>query len=244
MGALLTLDHGYNAVSLAAPPAAAYGSANGGQAIVGPIEALADSVGVHVVREPKRRSSLAGLWIAQQVSRSFSQYSDTSGNPDATSNTYYEFDDYPHAILGLASPSAVFGRAGYWHALDEQVQLQTPGERVDVNNLVLRLSEYATSTSSGSTMRVDGVLADVATTMQHLAYIVREPVVEVDEDGLTDLLWETEEKSFALTFNGDGRVIGSLSPRQHDYEAWTMAVDDTGGIVEKISAAQVSYLLA
>jgi hypothetical protein len=70
-----------------------------------------------------------------------------------------------------------------------------------------------------------------------------DPIVEVDEDSSTALLWEREDHTFALTFNGNERVIGTLSPRQADYHPWTLPVESAEEIINRVSAAQVNYLL-
>lgn len=70
---------------------------------------------------------------------------------------------------------------------------------------------------SGSFAPNDYVKNDLRILAQSIGLEVREPEVEVDNDGSVALRWEDGQRILALTLNGNGRVIGTMYPRTEKF---------------------------
>lgn len=58
-------------------------------------------------------------------------------------------------------------------------------------------------------------------------YSKAEPKIEVADDGGVALLWGNNNHSFALTFLGNAKVVGTLSPHTPGVGPWTIPLDDS-----------------
>ncbi|MBB3972508.1 hypothetical protein [Hansschlegelia beijingensis] len=61
-----------------------------------------------------------------------------------------------------------------------------------------------------------------------------EPEVEVDQDGTVVLEWRRGQRAFCLTFLGNGRLVGTISPWTEDYAPWQVPVSDELAIISKL----------
>lgn len=95
----------------------------------------------------------------------------------------------------------------------------------------------------GTVAPSERVKGDVAYLVTECAFIQQEPEIEVADDGSVALLWDGDGNSFALTFYGDGKVIGTLSPRQN-YAAWSAQVEDLQTILNRVADGRITALTA
>jgi hypothetical protein len=70
------------------------------------------------------------------------------------------------------------------------------------------------------------------------------PIAEVDEDGSVALVWSRDGKSFALTFTGNGQVIGTLFPQASGYPPWSLGIEAHREIAERLSTEEIAALLS
>ncbi|WP_338425151.1 hypothetical protein [Sphingopyxis kveilinensis] len=70
----------------------------------------------------------------------------------------------------------------------------------------------------------------------------RQPEVEVDNDGSIALRWEDDERTLALTLNGNGRLIGTMYPRTENFPL-EFGVGDSSKIAELFSISEVRSTL-
>lgn len=96
----------------------------------------------------------------------------------------------------------------------------------------------------GSIRPSPSVISDVELAFAALDEICAPPEVEVGEDGNVALLWETEDQTFALTFPGNGKVIGTLSPQTLGYHPWALSVEEGEALTEKLSVPPVAPLIS
>lgn len=90
---------------------------------------------------------------------------------------------------------------------------------------------------------LNGVMDDISAVATALQGVTRVPEAEVDEDGSVALVWDEGDRSFALTFCGNGQVVGTLSPWSPDYAPWSLDVRDEARIAKKLEDEQVTQLL-
>lgn len=86
------------------------------------------------------------------------------------------------------------------------------------------------------------VKSDLCTLALYVDLDVREPDVEVDEDGSVSLRWENSEYSFALTLNGNERVIGTIFPRLDAFPI-DFALEDQFQIISFLNRQEVRSVL-
>lgn len=80
----------------------------------------------------------------------------------------------------------------------------------------------------------ESILRDVKAAMLAVDAIGAAPAIEVDDDGTVVFEWMSGHRSFCLTFNGNGDVIGTLSPWTPDYPAWRVVADDEISLADKL----------
>lgn len=79
------------------------------------------------------------------------------------------------------------------------------------------------------------VIAEVAAALSQ-ALILQQPELEVDIDGSVALVWELAEgETFALTFVGNGSVVGTTSPQSVSHPACAVPVGDSGEIAARLA---------
>lgn len=236
---MLTLDSVYMSPNVAVAPAAAASSVDAPGWDRCRKKAWAEWLRPEVSADIKPETP-PHRWVALQYGNALWEQFDPYGNNGDTIGGYYASDALPSPILEIGNPP-VFGRnVGYWHSLDRQRSSTSTSNNMTA--LISRIDEYLSHDTINAD-RAQTVIGDISTALGHLKMICGDPVVEVDEDSSTVLLWEQGENTFALTFNGNGQVIGTLSPRQVDYQPWALPVDSATEIIDRISAAQVNHLL-
>jgi hypothetical protein len=65
----------------------------------------------------------------------------------------------------------------------------------------------------GSFAPSESVRSDIEAVLALAPTPPKPPLLEVDDDGTVALLWDRLHTTFALTFLGDGTVVGTVSPR-------------------------------
>ncbi len=70
------------------------------------------------------------------------------------------------------------------------------------------------------------VIDDISNSMLGLASLHAEPELEVDTDGSVALVWQDSARTVALTFMGNGRVVGTVSPQSADRHPWSVGTAD------------------
>lgn len=86
----------------------------------------------------------------------------------------------------------------------------------------------------------ESVLADIASALGRISWQLTEPEAEVDCDGSVALLWCHGEQTFALTFKGGGKVIGTMSPQARGYEPWALGVNEARELLAKLKTEEVA----
>lgn len=158
---------------------------------------------------------------------------------------YFLFDDGPTPLAGEYAITAQHGPLGYWRtslAGDDQLYAVSGLKVMDLVTSLAGMSDGWIGPDSVAPS--PAVCADVYAALTSMWQVSREPEVEVDDDGSVALLWEESGRSFALTFMGNGKVVGTLSPRTADYAPWTVAVTEHEALYEKVTRPQVAPLLA
>lgn len=88
----------------------------------------------------------------------------------------------------------------------------------------------------------DYVKSDLRILAQSIASAVREPEVEVDDDGSIALRWEDHDIILALTLNGNGRVIGTMYPCAEKFPC-ELSVTDQDNIGALLSISEVRSVI-
>lgn len=87
----------------------------------------------------------------------------------------------------------------------------------------------------GSVAPSQGVIDDVALACVAIYQAANlEPEVEVDEDGTVVLEWRRGQRAFCLTFLGNRRLVGTISPWTEGYGPWQAQVSDELLILSKL----------
>lgn len=79
------------------------------------------------------------------------------------------------------------------------------------------------------------VIQDVSRLLQAFDSVRLWPEIEVDDDGTVVLEWRNGERAFALSFTGNGFVVGTVSPGSAAYPAWRIKSDEKASITDKLS---------
>lgn len=83
------------------------------------------------------------------------------------------------------------------------------------------------------------VLAELSKVAIALQGVRVEPDIEVDPDGSVSLIWDRLDESFSLTFTGNGRVVGTMSPYRPGYGPWSAEVSDEVTLSDRLEDAMV-----
>lgn len=95
----------------------------------------------------------------------------------------------------------------------------------------------------GSLAPSEYVKSDLQVLAQAFNAGVREPEVEVDDDGSIALRWEDDQRVVAFTINGNGRVIGTMVPRTGQFPC-ELPIRDANKISELLSIDEVKSSIA
>lgn len=189
---------------------------------------------------------LGAMWRLHGTGSATSlQRNSSSSNSPETVNEYFFFDDEPSPLFGVATPASRCGPVGYWHALtSDSGSYSVITHGLDVTSLISSISDLDDGWNGpGSIAPNVSVRSDIAAVLNALWNVTREPEIEVGDDGDVALLWDDQVSSFALTFFGNGKVVGTMTPFDEDYVPWTAAVSDADILRGKVSYNPVSQLL-
>lgn len=89
----------------------------------------------------------------------------------------------------------------------------------------------------------DQVISNIERAAIALSAIRQTPECYVDEDGSVTFHWNSDRRTFSLTFNGNDALIGTLSPYDGNYEPWRLSVFDEASIAEKIDDNDLMSIL-
>jgi len=177
---------------------------------------------------------------AAAISRPHESWTDTAATIE-----YWASDDLPGLIHGLSAPYVRVARSGYWtKALGSQAFTPLVAS-AKVAEIMTHLSELSEGWNGPGTQAPGAaVQGDIIRALANWPAGIREPSIEVDDEGGVALVWDGDESSFALTFLGNGNVVGTLSPFTEGHEPWVSAVDDAPGIFARLSSQNVAQLTA
>lgn len=178
-----------------------------------------------------------GAWTTPEVRA-------IGGNHAVMDVEYFAFDDLVPFIAGLGAPIAKHGAVGYWHDGPADYLLFPLAETMAAM-IVEKLGVLdAGWNGAGSVAPTAEVKADIVTALSALQSAPPEPELEVDDDGSVALLWDEDESSFALTFFGNGRVVGTLSPRPRDFTPEAVDVRDVAALQRLMSIVEARSVVA
>jgi hypothetical protein len=93
----------------------------------------------------------------------------------------------------------------------------------------------------------ESVLRDMQTAAIALPHNMRRPEIEVDpDDGAVVLRWvlAATNRTFSLTFLGNGSVTGFLSSDDDPQPAWASRVNDAGRLVTRVSEDRIYQVIS
>ena len=96
---------------------------------------------------------------------------------------------------------------------------------------------------NGALAPTENVISDIMTSLIGLSEIKIPPSSYVDQDGTVSLKWSGKKQIFSLTYNGDGCVIGTLSPFRSQYKPWKFNVSNERLISQKIENDLIKNLV-
>ncbi|HMI17943.1 MAG TPA: hypothetical protein VK533_00225 [Sphingomonas sp.] len=160
-------------------------------------------------------------------------------NPSSTFTSYPVEDALDEwGWLELENWSSVRrGSEQWWLHANYADESQSALQRVSasVSHIDAALGELQDGwNGSGSLAPSVAVRSDVALTLGAASVELPSPQIEVDDDGTVALIWDHAGHSHALTFLGNGKVIGTISPSA-DVALWEQVIVDRPQIAERIA---------
>ena len=161
-----------------------------------------------------------------------------AGNASVREFAYIELDDLPSYITWSYPGSSQVQAPvmAFWYnaaGLDEV----TDAHSVPSSEIVDQLANLTDGWNGiGSACPSERVISDIRNALIALGSSVPQPDLEVDEDGTVALLWDREHTTYAMTFLGNGRVIGTSSPQTSDKLPWSLSVNEHGLLAARFSA--------
>lgn len=150
-------------------------------------------------------------------------YSDASSGQSARFT--YQFDGRPRVASDSSSAAGEDGR-------------------ISVSSLIKTLRELPNSWNGGESVAPSAkIRADIEATLTLCGITVRQPEIEVDDDGSVALLWDGDEGTFGLTFVGNGKVVGTLSPLREAYLPWSTPIAEVSELSARLASNTVRPLL-
>jgi hypothetical protein len=165
-----------------------------------------------------------------------------------TNPVYFESDDLPSRLLTWLQPGSSNASApvlAFWYdALGtDQVAVPQTDNMVSANEIISQLGQLQDGWSGASSFApADSVKRDIYEALAAIGGFVREPEVEVDDDGSVALLWPTADIDFAMTFLGNGKVYGTASPQTLDFLPWSVDIA-SGELPIRLASSRVSQLI-
>jgi hypothetical protein len=160
--------------------------------------------------------------------------------------TYFAYDLFEQPVVDLVSVGSSEDMSG----LSNWVAAWASGDRLGVTapaHFAQILREIADLedgwNGEGSQAPNAYVKNDLQILAQSFSASVRQPEVEVDDDGSIALRWEGDQRVVALTINGNGRVIGTMVPRSASFPC-ELAIRDANKLSELLSIDEVKSSIA
>jgi hypothetical protein len=157
--------------------------------------------------------------------------------------TRYLLQNEPVTWMQVSSRAAADKPSVEWWATVEGDE--AGGASVGLGSIVDQIAVLSDGwAGAGSVAPSTAARSDVAAALAVAPAGTRAPTIEVDEDGVVALLWEGADKSFALTFYGNGMVVGTLSPYAAQHKPWRVNASDSAAISSRLLAPELTQLLS
>lgn len=123
-----------------------------------------------------------------------------------------------------------------------EIRLSAPAGAV-TQRIVSSLSELADGWSGPDSVPPSpAVLADIQSALE-ASWLSAEPSLEVDTDGSVSLVWTKNEEILALTFVGNGQVVGSVFPQNESGLPWALPAGAKHEIASRLAEREVANRL-
>ena len=157
--------------------------------------------------------------------------------------TRYRVENEPVTWMQVSSRAAADKPSLEWWTTVESNEAS--GASFGLSSIVDQIAVLSDGwAGAGSVAPSAAARSDVAAALAVAPAGTRSPAIEVDEDGVVALLWEGADKSFALTFFGNGKVVGTLSPYAPQHKPWRVDASDGVGISSRLLAPELTQLLS